>query len=353
MKNFKIAFFYPKFFPVTGGASVHGYYLAKGLHNKGYEIITFQNQKDDFTFKASKNIISLIYKILISDLVYVRFIYFGKTNYIPLIAKLLRKKTIVEFNSPSDELLMLGRNKNEVIKNDKKLKSLISYADTVIAISENMKNYCINELKCKNVVIVENGGEKIDISKLNVPDSIIEAVNKIKSSFIKTVIWSGTNTSWQGIDIIENIITKTNKNTAFILICNDISLIEKYKNIQNVFIFSDLSRDSVSYLTINSNIGLALYGDYSWSRYGFYGSSLKYFDYLINGLYVVATPLGHIKKDNFNNLIPGNNPDEIINFIDNFVANQMPDTSKNHYRSWEDVVDETDKIIKKLLKKGN
>ena len=346
VKEKKIAFFYSSFYPITGGASVHGYNLAKELHNLGYQIHVFQNQNDDFTVKHKRNILSVIWGILTCDIVYVRLPLSQKINLhylVPKIAKLLGKKVIAELNSPSDEVISLGHSTEHKKKVDKALKNTCNNIDCIVTVSDENKIYCKEVLLVDNVVVIENGGEKFYVLEDEVTPNIVEKFNSIKVNFDKIILWSGNNFPWQGYNYIKELINKAPENFAFLIISNanlDLSLYN------NVFLFNNIKRKDLKYITINSHVGIAMYGNYSWSEYGFYGSPLKFYEYLANGLYVIASPQGQMKRKSSKNIFFSTDIDDIINFI---KATPILNKENESYRNWKDVAMETNDIIKKYL----
>jgi glycosyltransferase involved in cell wall biosynthesis len=348
-KKIRIAFFYNDFYPVKGGGSVHGYNLAKALSNIGYQISTIYKADETFTTRKPKNFINILKLILTSDIVYVRQgLAINYKAFLPLLGKLCNKKCIVELNSIGDELRVNGKNEYSIKKYESRLRFFLSFADSVIVVSDTIKKYCNEILDYHKIFVIENGGEKFDLSNINVTSKTREVFARITENSDKIVVWSGTKTYWQGYNLLKETIRQLHGHVAFVIITNDQSLSDDVKGFDNVYCFLNLPRDDVKYLIANSNIGLALYGDYSWSRYGFYGSSLKYYEYLINGLYVIASPLGQMAEDRYKNLFISDDVNEIVQFIRKVNISKDP-LNNVLFRSWQDVGMEVDKTIRSVL----
>ena len=347
-KNIRIAFFYNNFYPVKAGATVHGYNLAKELTNIGYEITTFNKIEDGFTAKKQRTLSNIISVFLNSDLIYVRHdLKINHKSYLVSLAKLFKTRSIVELNAPSDELLMNGRALTSVRRLDRYLKPFISLADAVIAVSDSVKQYCEEILDYHNVFVVPNGGEVIDIRRLKVSNNLTDRITSFKKDHDKLVIWSGTKRPWQAFSLVKQIVAASHSNIGFIMVSDDLSVFEELRSYDNVYLFSNLPRDEVKYLIKTCNIGLALYGDYRLSRFGFFNSPLKYYEYLINGLHVVASPKGQMAKDRYDNLFHSEIASDIVKYIDN--VNTSKSFRHMKFRSWEDVAKDLDSVIKRVL----
>ena len=99
----KIGFIYYTFYPVTGGASVHGYNLAKELSKKGYKLYKINGEPDPYTNRLKHPIPGLFWIMANCDLIYIRMDYFlYLRNFVSILTLLSGKKMIVELNNPSD-----------------------------------------------------------------------------------------------------------------------------------------------------------------------------------------------------------------------------------------------------------
>ena len=353
--KYNVAFLYPKFYPVTGGGSVHGYYLASNLNKLGINLnFIYGKEAIPFGINNKFTIKSIIKVISQSDLIYIRHgARFSKRQSILIILSwLFRKKIIIEFNGSPDELLTKRFSKKYVKRQEHILSFLLSLADAIITISQPMREFCINYLNCDSnkINVIPNGGSKIDKKNIENPN---ETVNEFLQQYTQTALWSGRDTLWQGFDKIEKIIKNT-PGTGYIMAVKKLSnsTYERLKKFNNVMIFNNIKRELLEYFILNCDIGLVLYGDNSWSRVGFYNSSLKYYEYLINGLQVISEDYNNeiINDQNkFENLHIKEGVDDIIQFINNNKLKRKVNTSENHYRNWNDVAKETIEVFDQVL----
>ncbi len=347
----KITYLYSSYYPIRGGGNVHGYYLAKGLTGKGYILYNFNKTADDFSVNVRRSLKNILITMKNSDIVYLRLNLKIDSKYLLLIlAKLLRRKIIIELNSPSDELRLSGAGDYKIKITDTFLRMAAKLSDHMIVVSNPVKKYCEEILKAKYITTIPNGGIKfsIDYSKIN--PIIIEKIKFIKNNYKKIAIWSGTKQPWQGYDIIKDIIYKSKNNIAYIIISNNNNIFKEAAN-NNVYYFNNLERKEVEYIISQSHIGLSLYSDYGkLCKYGFFGSPTKFREYLINGLFVIANPDGQMLEVKQENLFLSFDADEILQCIYDLDVTKKYDTSK--CRSWDDVAEETDKVIQSILKKN-
>lgn len=91
--------------------------------------------------------------------------------------------------------------------------------------------------------------------------------------------------------------------------------------------------------------GLALYGDYSWDRLEFYNSSLKIFEYLVNGLLTITNKRRTDIQQPYSNYTEAKDTDEIITLVKNMLP-QIAEPLQNG-RTWKHVAAETANILTK------
>ena len=90
---------------------------------------------------------------------------------------------------------------------------------------------------------------------------------------------------------------------------------------------------------------MSFYRNYSWSRWGFYNSSLKIYEYTANNLFVF-TNAEFFKDSGYSNIKFVNEAEECLEFIKKY------DNKKNENplrRSWKDVARETSYHIEQLI----
>lgn len=346
----KIAFFYPSHFPIKGGSSIHGYYLVKYLSAAGFQLFTFPEQADGISTRLTRSLRHIVYAMRHADIVYVRMHPEGSTRFLLALAKFLRKKVIVEINGLPDELMVTKGYSDERIKFiDKRMRFYMRFADVVITPSVLLADYCTTYLKCKNVQVIENGGEHFDFAETMLDEDFISELTDIRQVHQKIAVWSGTANPWQGISIVETIAKISENDLGIIVISNDRHVEYTFQMLEKVYVFKGLSRDQIAAIFSIADCGMAFYDDHRWCRYqDYYGSSLKYYEYRANGLSVVVTPSGHLANVKEPDVLISNNEQEIYKWIMQNASRKKADYT---YRSWQDVATETAQVIESLINK--
>ena len=345
----KIAYIYYNFYPVTGGASVHGYYLARELSNLGYELYKINGEADPHTKKLKSRIFGLIWMLWYCDLFYIRMDYFSNfRNLITKIAVLFKKKVVVELNSPSDELHLFGKTEKEIRKADKKISAVLKRVDAVIVMSSATQRYCHEALGLNNVHVIENGGEVFSSDVAGVSKSIQNRLAEIRKNSDVVVIWPGSLNWMQHVDMIREVSKKAGDRISFLIVTGDEFTGLQQKFGDNVHVIQATSRANVEYMIVNSDAGLALYGDYSWCRWGFYNSSLKVFEFLNNGLETICNKEGSAVQQAYKNFHHIRNSDEIVTFLEGIRTGRNTISTPN--RTWKDVALETSEILKEVIR---
>ncbi len=340
-----IGFFYYSFYPVKGGASVHGYNLAKELALKGYKLLKVNGEPDPYTEKKS-GLWGLIYILLVSDIVFVRLDYFKKMrNFIPLVAKLFRKKVMAELNSPSDELRLFGATEMDIQKADRFMRFLSRFVDKFLVVSPPVKKYCTEILQLNNVSVIENGGEVFELEALAVSQEFQDVIEEITTSYDQVAVWAGSPNKMQEMSFIGGIGEALDATCALILITTSpIRLPESLTRRENIYVFSELGRDEVKWIIRQADIGFAFYEDYYWSRWGFYNSSLKVYEYLVNGLWVISNKEELIPIDEHIKLL--NDPYEINELMRAINSNGL---DFKLTRTWTKVAEEFEKQLIEVI----
>lgn len=345
----KIGFIYYTFFPVTGGASVHGYNLAKELSERGYQLYKINGDPDPYTHRLKNPLSGLFWIMANCDLVYIRMDYFlYLRNFVSILSLLRGKKMIVELNNPSDELHLFGRSDSYIRFVDRVMSKILKRADAVITVSNPLKRYCEEALQLQNVHVIENGGEIFEENPEDVSDEIREKIATIQDTYSKTVVWSGSANNMQDLGKLEAIAESQRGKSAVVLMVKE----DRHQNVQlpgskeNLFLFKNLPREDVKYIISNSDIGLALYKKYPWSRWGFYNSSLKIFEYLNNGLLTLTNTEGTEVQQSYSNFRSVQTDEEIITLIDQFDKHTF---KAGNARTWADVAEETAQIIEQVV----
>lgn len=335
---------YPSFFPIKGGSSVHGYYLAKELNNLGYKLITFNQQDEGSFINYPYNLFNVLKAIVKADIVYLRISPTGKSIYLPFLISLFNKKFVIELNGPNDEYLITKNfSLKQVEKLDKKLSKALKFADAVITVSDEMKEYIEEYLHCKKVYVVSNGGSPVAQSEIaNENTDLKQTIDSFTGKFPKIALWSGTDYPWHNFKLISELIEQEPNQIGYIIISPKNVFDKYFSHFNNVLHLENIDRKYIEYIIQKSHIGIALYGTYEWARFKkYYNSSLKYYEYIANGLGVLASPYGHMLREKHPNAFLSENATEMIQFIENYKK-----STPENFRSWKDVAIETDIILK-------
>lgn len=352
----KIGFIYYDFFPVKGGASVHGYNLAKELTTLGYTLYKINGAEDPYTKKYRNRFIGFFKILKDSDVIYLRMDYFFKLrNLSSLLSLIAGKKLIIELNSPSDELYLFGKSLRYVMWIDSLVRFVLKRADAIIVVSEPIKRYCLEALSLnpEKVFVIENGGEvfhsdngSFDNKKQSRRSKLLDnKIQNIKNKYNQIAVWAGSSNKMQDLKWLNEISEIQKEKTAFIIIVKEEKGEEVNFRSQNQFLFKNLSRREVSKVILSSDVGLAFYDDYQWSRWGFYNSSLKIFEFLNNNLITVTNIEGTEIQRKYPNYKVAKDSEAVLKIL-NSEFDQNPNRSQ--IRTWKNVGKEVSEIIQQV-----
>lgn len=352
----KIGYLYYDFYPVKGGASVHGYHLAKELTSLGYTLYKINGAEDPYT-KKYKNRFTGFFKILKnSDVIYLRMDYFlNFRNLTSLFSLFAGKKLIIELNSPSDELHLFGKSPRYVMWVDLVIRFVLKKADAIVVVSEPIKRYCVEALSLnpEKVHVIENGGEVFqsintssDNAKYNRRSKLLdEKIKDIKKKYEQIAVWAGSSNKMQDLTLLNEISEIQRDKTAFIIIVKEENGEKVDFKSKNQFVFKNLNRKEVSKFIGSSDVGLAFYDDYHWSRWGFYNSSLKIFEFLNNNLITITNIEGTETQRKYPNYMVAKDIESVL-LILNSDVDYSPE--KSQIRTWKEVGSEVSEIIQQV-----
>lgn len=100
--------------------------------------------------------------------------------------------------------------------------------------------------------------------------------------------------SWHDTECIAAAITllQEEDRIRFHIIGHQVQL----KPARNVVLHGRVTGPSLSTMLEKMDVGLAIYREGIWSRYGVFTSPLKVFDYMASGLHIIASPIEQTKK---------------------------------------------------------
>lgn len=352
----KIGYLYYDFYPVKGGASVHGFNLAKELTSIGYTLYKINGAEDPYTKKYRNRFIGFFKILKNSDVIYLRMDYFFYLrNLSSLISLIAGKKLIIELNSPSDELHLFGKSPRYVMWIDLIVRFVLKRADAIIVVSEPIKRYCVEALSLnpKKVHVIENGGEVFhssndssDKGKYSRRSKLLdEKIVDIKKKYNQIAVWAGSSNKMQDLTLLNEISEIQKEKTAFIIIVKEENGEKVDFKSKNQFVFKNLNRKEVSKFIGSSDVGLAFYDDYHWSRWGFYNSSLKIFEFLNNNLITITNIEGTEIQRKYPNYMVAKDSESVLKILNSDVNYSL---EKSQIRTWKEVGVEVSEIIQQV-----
>ncbi|MEI6124931.1 MAG: glycosyltransferase [Pseudomonadota bacterium] len=359
-----IGFFYVPYYPLTTGASVHGFQLVRGLKKRGHRILSClgDGNPDCINFERTKaGAISLARK---ADVLYIRIATFSFLEKATLL-KLLRPfslPVVWEVNAPVEELkgsYSPGRERDALIsRENRKRKILARLVDAGIGVSEPLREYIQNFLDIRKSYCIPNASDPgifdPDKAKATVLDHLR---GKLK------VCWAGNaSTPWQGIELVIDLAKKmeeTDPDVVFIIITGD--SLWPFPVLRNLMVLRQVPYGDLPHYLFSMDICLCLYQDYDCRELGFYNSSLKFFDYLAAGKPVIAScrgQLSEIIRHEVNGMLVENHIDTIINLLrmlksDPEQRKRLGATARNdviNFYNWDRVAQQTEDVLKQACK---
>lgn len=356
----KIAFFHNfNSYKANKGYAVHVQQLTSALMKRGHSILTYfsLDETPEFKYYRRRHLFRFLRDI---DIIYMRIS--GNTENYTLF-KLLRPFSLPivwEINAPEGEAKIRDNASNDKIKKAiRKRRRLAKLVDACICVSEELRDYIMNELSVDNVFVVENASNP----RLFSPEKSSPGIfGRYKDSF--KVLWMGGGSAWHGIDIIMKVakkIHKIDKDIIFIIIGNPKKgYLEIFENVVFMGLIEYLKLPP--YIT-SCDVGLGLYHDIRCDGLHDFPGSLKIFDYMSSGLATIVTDTGRqmrkVIKDGENGLLTNNDPDDIIQKIlklkkDPSKAKKMGLVARKKivdYYNWDRAACETEAIFYNLLYK--
>jgi glycosyltransferase involved in cell wall biosynthesis len=354
----KIGFFYPPYYPISSGASVHGYHLVKGLKKRGHQILSCLGDENPDCINFERTKAGAIKMAMQADALYIRI---NQSSFLKqaTLLKLVRPFSLPivwEVNAPIEELhasFPPGIKRDRLVLSENiKRKSLARFVSAGIGVSETLKAYIRDFLGIRKAYSIPNGSDSDHFSSdRTFPTPLIHLENKFK------IIWTGNANPWQGIELIVETAKKmeqTHPDIIFIVITHDSKW--TFPVLKNLLVLRGISYTDIPSYIAASDACLCLYHEYNWLKYGFYGSSLKLFDYMASKKPVIASDMGQIStviNNGTNGLLVNNDINSIINKIlelkkdpqkrEHLSRNAREDVIK--YYNWDRVAEQTEAAL--------
>lgn len=360
----KIGFIYTKYYPLSSSASIHGYQLVKGLRERGHSILSLERDGNPDTVKFPRNPRGMLALAREADVIYIRINPYLVNDTLSLSKVLLAKgpKIVWEINAPVEEIEadyypnIPPHIEKWVQKQNRRLRFLAKFCDGSVCVSNVLKEYAIRDLDIAHSIAVPNGSDPNLFRPL--PENKLNPLHEyLKNKFV--VVWAGNASfKWQGVQIIKDVANKMHqldKNVVFLVISNK-SFYDQ-GDVPNIISLSEINYLKLPAFLNLADAALCVYEPYTWCRYGFYGSSLKLFDYMSMGLPIIASDLGQIseilenEKDGY---LTNNSVEDIVARILHLKQNPtlgkaMGDNARakvvEHY-NWDNVVGQIEQFLK-------
>jgi len=347
---------------------VHGFQLVKGLTKRGHRILSCLGDGNPDCVNFDRTKLGAIQLARQADVLYIRIAGRPVLSFLEksTLLKLVRPfslPVVWEINAPVEELLgslPQGAEREALIrKENRKRKFLAKFVDAGIGVSEVMRKYIGDTLGIKKAYAIPNASDPALFEKQNLKET---AISHLKNKFI--VCWTGSaDTPWQAVELIIETakrIQDIDRDILFIMITGD--SIFRLPVLKNLLVLKQVPFGDIPHYLAAADVCLCLYKKYEWIEYGFYGSSLKLFDYMAAGKAVIASDMGQIStiiKDEVNGLLVDNEIETIVNKILELKANQEKRRTLGRNArqdiisiyNWDRVAEKTEAVLMEVCNK--
>ena len=311
------------------------------MKQEGVELHSIGLGPNSITIDHAKSMKGLLQFMRAIDVVYIRINPWLWNDWFSLlkILSLGRIKVIWEINAPVEEVLApyKGNTPAKVLRwmawQNLKRKFLAKLCDGCISVSSILEDYSRKVLKIKKTITLPNGSDpNLFCRKIPVKNNPLSSITKGK--FV--VSWAGNGAiGWQGPNLLLELAdyyAKADPDILFLVFSNRSFYNQQY--LPNVLSLGEVNYDKLPELLQLSHIGFCLYNEYDWCKYGFYNSSLKFFDYLSLELIVIASNMGQLAeiiKDGQNGFLVENKLEDLVEKINYIKSNyaQLEQLRKN------------------------
>ncbi|MFC1781361.1 glycosyltransferase [Planctomycetota bacterium] len=300
-------FFTNAFFPSDRyeGARVHIEQLTKNIENLGHEVWTLPISPLSYGNKLSQNRRKRLTQIMSTDVFYTRIQ--GATPRFPCYFrypwKLLFNKPLVWEINATPDLRLLGSapaSNSDIKATEGELRQWAKQVRVAICNTDGLVQYA-RDLGIKYTRRIELGSDPDFFSpQAKRMDGLVLPDNKLN------ILWCGNSSiGWHDFDTILKAATKLRQQPGirFYIIG---SLPSTYNVPDNITILGNIPYKEMPSCMSVMDVGLAIYRENTWSRYGVFSSPLKLFDYCASGLLVVTSPIEQVQRcivDNKNGFI--------------------------------------------------
>jgi glycosyltransferase involved in cell wall biosynthesis len=351
-----------RWFPPSGGGTVHAYQVAKQLMDRGHRLKTIRYWHDapGLHVYRRRELLRFLRDI---DILYMRT--HGNWTYEHWMwlkaLRLFRRPVVWEINSPFEELVERNmKTRAEVERMNAKRKFFSRWVDKAICVSSTMEEYARDFLKIKDTAVIPNGSDPDQFHPDKRSDDVYSGLEgKFK------VLWSGSaDYSWQGVTFLSDIakqVGRLDKNVQFVVLTDMKHIRDGQLQGENISVIDRRPYLEVAPYFASADLGLSLYRPYGWNE-KFYFSPLKLFDYMASGLPVIASNQGQMSEvitDGVNGLLTNNNVEDVAKKIvalrnDRERASSLGEEARKEierYFNWRRVGKETEDVLMPLVEK--
>jgi glycosyltransferase involved in cell wall biosynthesis len=283
--------------PPRSGGSVHTYQVSQYLARQGYELLALENEQgEQFSHLFPRSWVGLKALIQAADVLYFRIDGKAGWEITSLIPRLIQsnKPVVWEINATLEELQVLPKSLRLRDRAGTVLRSLSARrANAALCVSAPLVKYA-EDMGLHHATLTPNGSDPSMFHK-NLRDPRV--FSGLENHF--RVVWAGsTSYNWHDFKTMLDCATyleTVDPEIGFAVVGNRPDLSDA--EIPNNVVFYP----AVPYLEVPkyfaaADIGLCLYRAITWSRYGFFFSPLKLFDYAACGVPVLYTDFPELDR---------------------------------------------------------
>lgn len=290
-------FFTNAFFPLNRyeGSRVHIEHLARNLIDLGHEVWSTPKSPLSYGKKLSQNRGKRLMQIMRADVFYMRvhdeILIYPRYMIFPWAAA-FRKPIVWEINAAPDLRFSIstldGRRQVEAM--ERVLRRYAKRATMAICNTDGLVRYA-QDLGIMNARRIELGSDpSLFSSQVKPANNIVPNENGLN------VVWCGSSSiRWHDFDtIVRSAVRLLEHSKIRIYVIG--SLPSKSKVPENIKFLKNVPYTEMPSYMSAMDVGLAIYKEGTWSRYGVFSSPLKLFDYCASGLFVVASPIEQVRR---------------------------------------------------------